>query len=104
VSVDVTTSIVIARPRTEVSAFAVDPDRTSSWYRNISSVRWLTEKPLAVGTRLAFTAHFLGRTLAYTYEVRELVPGERFVMSTQEDRSRWRRRTPGRKKPMARLA
>jgi uncharacterized protein YndB with AHSA1/START domain len=84
VSVDVTTSIVIARPRTEVSAFAVDPDRTSSWYRNISSVRWLTEKPLAVGSRLAFTAHFLGRTLAYTYEVRELVPGERFVMSTQE--------------------
>jgi hypothetical protein len=29
-------------------------------------------------------AHFLGRRLAYTYEVRELVPGERFVMSTAE--------------------
>jgi hypothetical protein len=29
-------------------------------------------------------AHFLGRRLAYTYEVRELVQGERFVMSTAE--------------------
>jgi uncharacterized protein YndB with AHSA1/START domain len=84
VSVDVTTSIVIARPRSEVFAFAADPDRTSSWYRNISSVRWVTQKPLAVGTRLAFTAHFLGRKLDYTYEVRDLVPGERYVMSTQE--------------------
>ena len=83
-SVDVTTSIVIARPRPEVFAYAIDPNRTASWYRNITSVRWLTEEPLAVGSRLAFVAHFLGRRLAYTYEVRDLVPGERFVMSTQQ--------------------
>ena len=31
-----------------------------------------------------FVARFLGRTLAYTYEVREHVPGERLVMSTDE--------------------
>ena len=29
-------------------------------------------------------ARFLGRRLAYTYEVRELAPGERFVMSTAQ--------------------
>ena len=29
-------------------------------------------------------ASFLGRHLAYTYEVRELVPGERLVMSTAD--------------------
>jgi Polyketide cyclase / dehydrase and lipid transport len=27
---------------------------------------------------------FLGRRLEYTYEIRELVPGERLVMSTQQ--------------------
>jgi hypothetical protein len=31
-----------------------------------------------------FVARFFGRRLAYTYEVRELVSGERFVMATAE--------------------
>ena len=82
--VDVTTSILIARPRHAVFAYAGDLDRTASWYRNITSVEWLTPKPLEVGSRVTFTAHFLGRQLTYTYEVRALVPDERLVMSTQE--------------------
>jgi uncharacterized membrane protein len=84
VRVDVTTSIVIERPRSEVFRFAADLDRTVSWYRNISSVRWMTERPLRIGSRVAFVAHFLGRRLTYTYEVQELVPGERLVMATKE--------------------
>jgi Polyketide cyclase / dehydrase and lipid transport len=83
-SVDVLTETVIARPRDEVAAFACDPDNATRWYENISSVDWRSPRPLAVGTRLAFAAAFLGRRLEYTYEVRELVPGERFVMSTAE--------------------
>lgn len=82
--VSVVTSIEIHRPRHEVAAFAADPDNATSWYANITSVDWLTPRPLTVGTRLAFVARFLGRRLAYTYEVRELVPGERFVMSTEQ--------------------
>src|SRR5262249_32278653 len=38
--------------------------------------------PVQVGSRIAFEAQFLGRRLAYTYEVRELEPGVRLVMST----------------------
>jgi uncharacterized protein YndB with AHSA1/START domain len=80
--VDVTTRTDIARPRDEVAAFAADPDNAPRWYENIASVRWETLPPLQVGSRIAFAARFLGRELAYTYEIRELVPGERLVMST----------------------
>jgi hypothetical protein len=82
--VDVVTEIDIARPRAEVAAFACDPDNATRWYENIESVEWRTAPPLAVGSRLEFVARFLGRRLAYTYEVREHVEGERFVMSTSE--------------------
>jgi hypothetical protein len=34
--------------------------------------------------RIAFVAEVMGRRLAYTYEVREFVPGRRFVMSTEQ--------------------
>jgi hypothetical protein len=37
-----------------------------------------------VGSRVAFVARFLGRRLAYTYELVDVVPGERLVMRTQE--------------------
>jgi uncharacterized membrane protein len=83
-AVDVVTRIEIARPRAEVAAYASDPDHATAWYENIKSVEWETPPPLAVGSRLAFVAAFLGRRLEYTYEVREHVPGERFVMSTAE--------------------
>lgn len=82
--VDVESAIVIARPRDEVSAYAADPDNATTWYTNIKTVRWQSAPPVAVGSRIAFVAEFLGRGLAYTYEVRELVPGRRFVMSTEQ--------------------
>ena len=80
--VDVETQIEILRPRAEVAAFASDPDNAPAWYRNIKHIEWKTERPLAVGTRVAFSAEFLGRRLAYTYEVVALDPGERLVMRT----------------------
>jgi uncharacterized membrane protein len=84
VPVDVTTEIEIARPRAEVAAYAADIDKTTSWYENIKAVEWQTRPPLAVGSRVAFVARFLGRRLNYTYEIRVFVPGERLVMSTAQ--------------------
>src|SRR3954464_15640233 len=80
--VDVRVERVIARPRAEVAAYASDPSHAPEWYENIKAVEW--EPPLAVGSELGFVAQFLGRRLEYTYIVRELVPGERLVMSTAQ--------------------
>src|SRR5262245_4814862 len=82
--VDILTDAIIARPRAVVASFTVDPDRAPTWYRNIKSVAWQTPRPLTVGSRLAFVAHFLGRRLSYTYEVVEWVPQQRFVMRTAD--------------------
>jgi Polyketide cyclase / dehydrase and lipid transport len=84
VPVDVLTHIEIDRPRGEVAQFAATPDNAPRWYANIESVEWKTEPPLAVGARVAFVARFLGRRLAYTYEVRTFLAGERLVMATSE--------------------
>jgi uncharacterized protein YndB with AHSA1/START domain len=80
--VDVRVERVIARPRDEVAAYTIDPANAPEWYENIKSVEW--QPPLAVGAELAFVAQFLGRRLEYTYVVRDLVPGERLVMSTAQ--------------------
>jgi len=84
VPVDVVTEIEIARPRVDVAAYAADPDNATAWYENIKSVERQSSRPLAVGTQMAFVARFMGRRLAYTYEVVEIVPAERFVMRTAQ--------------------
>jgi len=82
--VDVSTETVISRPRTDVAAYASDPDHATEWYANITDVRWKSPKPLEVGSLVEFTAKFLGRRLVYTYEITELAPGRRLVMRTAD--------------------
>lgn len=83
-SVDVETEVVIDRTRREVAAYAADPSNAPQWYANIESVTWLTEPPVGIGSRMDFVAHFLGRRLAYQYEVVDLVPETRLVMRTAQ--------------------
>ena len=83
-AVDVRTEVVIDRTCSEVAAFAGEPENAPRWYVNIKAVEWKTSPPLVVGSRVAFVAQFLGRRLAYTYEIVELVPEQRLVMRTSD--------------------
>jgi hypothetical protein len=84
VAVDVVTEIVIDRPCPVVAEYAGDPSNATEWYANIDSVRWRTAPPVRIGSTMDFVARFLGRRLAYTYEVVDLVRGERLVMRTAQ--------------------
>ena len=83
-NVDVSSEIVIARPRDLVAGYSGNPDNVPEWYVNIKSIEWKTSPPAVVGSQIAFVAHFLGRRLEYTYEIVELVAGERLVMRTAQ--------------------
>jgi uncharacterized membrane protein len=80
--VDVLTEITIKSPITLVSEYAANPDHAPEWYENIYSAEWKTVKPLTIGSKIAFKAKFLGRELAYVYEIVEFTPGEKLTMKT----------------------
>ncbi len=84
IAVDVVSEATIRAPLKEVAGFVANPDNAPKWYVNIKSVEWETSPPLTIGSKIAFVAHFLGRRLAYTYEIVEYEPDAKMVMRTAE--------------------
>ncbi|NEE02952.1 SRPBCC family protein [Phytoactinopolyspora halotolerans] len=82
--VDVSTDVIIRRPRDVVASYAADPTNAPDWYVNIESVQWRTTPPIGVGSQMDFVARFLGRRLAYTYEIVELTPRKSLIMRTAD--------------------
>jgi hypothetical protein len=84
VALDVVTDTTIQRPIDVVAAYAADPTNAPRWYVNIESADWQSSPGVVVGAKVAFVARFLGRRLSYTYEMTDVVAGERLVMRTAE--------------------
>jgi uncharacterized membrane protein len=83
-AVDVSSEVVIRRSRDQVAAYSANPDNAPKWYVNIESVEWKTPPPLRIGSQIAFVAHFLGRRMAYVYQIAEFEPARKLVMRTAD--------------------
>ncbi len=83
-AVDVSNVIIINRPVDVVSDYAANPDNAPVWYTNIKSVEWKKDRQPVLGAQIAFVAHFLGRRIAYVYEIVEFAPARRLVMRTSD--------------------
>lgn len=81
---DVAVSAELPFPPALVAAYTADPDHDTTWYANIREVEWLSPRPLAVGSRVARVASFLGMRIAYTYVVRSWEPGRSLVLEADD--------------------
>jgi hypothetical protein len=82
--VNVYTETIIKSPLSKVANYAANPDNAPQWYSNISKAEWTTPKPLQLGSQIAFKADFLGKKLAYTYQIEEFIPEQKLVMRTAQ--------------------
>jgi uncharacterized membrane protein len=73
-SIDITAAVVVRRPLAEVAAYMIDPTHDPEWIGGVREVRMETPPPLAVGSRVARVASFLGKRVEYVNEVTELDP------------------------------
>jgi uncharacterized membrane protein len=73
-------SIVIDRGRSEVFAFATDPENVPLYNSNMISFEQLTEGPIGKGTRDRGSVRVVGKTIEWTTEVTEFEQ-DRHLMS-----------------------
>lgn len=82
--VDVKIETLIDRPVAQLATYTNDPDNVPTWHVDIKTMEWQTEPPVALGSKCAFVAHFLGNRKAYVYEVVEYDPLGGLTMRTAE--------------------
>ena len=79
---ELTASVEIARPAAEVFDYIADPANNPNWQKGMRKCAWITEPPVAVGSRYHQEAAFLGRGVSSIFEVTDYVPGESVSFKT----------------------
>lgn len=67
--VRISSGVDVAVPPERAWEVIADFSRNPDWQGGMTSCRWLTPPPVAVGSRYQQEARFLGRTIATTFEV-----------------------------------
>jgi len=80
VAIDVMAELLINKPKSEVAAYATNPDHDPVWISGIVESKMLTDPPLAQGSQVERVASFLGRRIQYILEVVDWEPGSRMGM------------------------
>src|SRR5687767_9612718 len=68
------TNVLINRPVEEVWDFYINNENVARWALGVKEVRYLTEGPVRLGTKSAWTQTFLGKDISSTVEVIEYEP------------------------------
>ena len=80
--IDVTSEILVDRPRSEVADYVLDPANDPIWIGGISEAAIVGDGPVAPGVRVERIASFFGRRIGYTNEVQQLDPRRLLVMQS----------------------
>lgn len=68
---EITSSIEIERPASEVFAFVADMSNNTRWQGGQQRCDWTSEPPIGVGSTYDQEAKFLGRAIVSSFEVTE---------------------------------
>ena len=72
----------IGRPAEVVWEYMENAEHNPEWLSNMRSARWITEPPVAVGSRYDQLARFLGKDVRTSFEVTALAPGRSITISS----------------------
>lgn len=82
-SVAVSVTGTIQRPRQVVAAYLRDPANDTEWIGGIRSARLLTPGPIGVGSQVERLAAFLGRRVEYVLEITDLTDDQLAMRSVR---------------------
>jgi uncharacterized membrane protein len=72
----------IERPAEVVWEYMENAEHNPEWLSNMRSARWITEPPVAVGSRYDQLARFLGKDVRTSFEVTALERGRSITISS----------------------